>query len=47
MCVHVRSEGQGKRGRLGLALEGKVAVGWASKCGLDPFSQSVPECIPQ
>lgn len=44
MC---KSEGHGKRGQLGLEFEGKVVIDWASKCGLDPFSQSVPRCIPQ
>lgn len=47
VCVHVQSEGHGKRGQLGLEFEGKVVIDWASKCGLDPFSQSVPRCIPQ
>lgn len=47
MCICVQSEEQGKRGQLGLEFEGKVVIGWASKCGLDPFSQSVPRCIPQ
>lgn len=47
MCICVCSKGAGRRGWPRSESEEKVVIGWANKCGLDPFCRSVLTCIPQ
>lgn len=47
VCICVYSKGFCNRGCQELGFKGRVVIGCANKCRLDPYSQSVPKCILQ
>lgn len=47
VCICVCSKGFCNRGCQELELEGRVVLGCANNCRLDPYSQSVPKRNPQ